>query len=234
MFTKSAKFYDALYHFLDYEMASQKITTIVFNRNPNALSLLDVACGTGKHLEFLKNHYLLVEGLDINQELLDIAEIRLPDVKFSVGDMIDFKLSKSFDVVTCLFSSIAYVKSLSNMRKAISKMSAHLNSGGILLVEPWISPEQYWERKIIANFVDQPDLKISWMYTHEVDGAVSIFNINYLVGTPEGVTYFTEKHEMGMFTRTEYEQAFLDAGLTVEYDPVGLFMRGLYIGVKKA
>ncbi len=231
MFTKTAKFYDTLYHFLDYETASQKIYNIIKSENSKAQSLLDVGCGTGKHLEFLKKDFL-VEGLDLNQELLEIAKTRLPEVNFHLDNMIDFNLATSFDVVSCLFSSIAYVRSLSNMRKSISRMASHLNPNGILIVEPWISPEQYWLGKLIANHIDQPDLKISWMYIQEVDGNVSVFNINYLVGTPEGVSYFTEKHEMGMFTQGEYFQAFLDAGLDVEYDQIGLFKRGLFIGKK--
>ena len=111
-------------------------------------------------------------------------------------------------------------------------MAEHLKPLGVLIIEPWINPDKYWIGRITANFVDQPDLKIAWMYTSEVEENISVFGINYLVGTPEGVTYFTERHEMGLFTHEEYRNAFFRAGLDVEYDPVGLFKRGLYIGKK--
>ena len=52
------------------------------------------------------------------------------------------------------------------------------------------------------------------------------------MGTPEGVEYFTEFHEMGLFTNDQYRAAFRDAGLTVRHDPDGLMGRGLYIGLK--
>jgi ubiquinone/menaquinone biosynthesis C-methylase UbiE len=231
MFTKSARYYDALYHFKDYTAASRQLHALIQQRNPNASTLLDVGCGTAKHLEVLRDFYQ-VEGLDVNPELLKIAHRRCPGVRFYKEDMISFELGGTYDVVTCLFSSIGYVKSVNNMETAITNMTRHLKPGGLLIVEPWFSPETYWVGKITANFVDQPDLKIAWMYTSEIDGRVSVFDINYLVGTPDGVNYFTEKHEMGLFTHQEYSMAFEKAGLDVSHDPSGLFGRGMYTGRK--
>jgi len=62
-------------------------------------------------LEYLRNHYE-VEGLDISQELLTIAGQRNPGVPLHLGDMTNFDLGRAFDVVTCLFSAIAYGRRL--------------------------------------------------------------------------------------------------------------------------
>ena len=51
-----------------------------------------------------------------------------------------------------------------------------------------------------------------------------------MVGTPEGVEVFTERHEAGLFTDEEYRAAFVAAGLEVEHDETGLIGRGLYVG----
>lgn len=230
MFTKSAKFYDALYHFKDYDAASKQLYALIQQYNPDAKTLLDVGCGTGKHIEYLREYYQ-VEGLDLDENLLNIACERCPEVTFHQGNMVDFNLGYTFDVITCLFSAIAYVKTIEYLEQAIACMTRHLTPGGIMVVEPWISPEKYWKNKIVANYVDEPELKISWMYTHEIEGLVSIFDINYLVGTPQGVEYFTERHEMGLFTQEQYLEAFRKAGLKVDYDPQGLFGRGMYLAI---
>ena len=232
MFTKSVRFYDALYHFKDYGAACRQLHALIQDKVPGAKTLLDVACGTGKHLEQLREHYQ-VEGLDISSEMLEVAHGRCPDVPLHQANMADFNLDHCFDVVTCLFSSIAYVKTPENLRRSISCMVRHLNPGGMLVIEPWFSPETYWIGRLTANFVDEPDLKIAWMYTSAIEGRCSVFDINYLVGTPEGISYFTERHEFGLFTPEEYQEPFRQAGLDVSYDPKGLFGRGMYVGVDR-
>jgi ubiquinone/menaquinone biosynthesis C-methylase UbiE len=233
MYNKSARYYDAIYHFRDYPAQSRQLLELIHEYNPNAKTLLDVACGTGKHLEFLREHYK-VEGLDINPELLEIACRRSPGVTFHQENMVDFSLGTAFDVITCLFSSIGYVKILENMEKAVACMNRHLRPGGMLLIEPWFSPETYWVGKITANFVDQPDLKICWMYKSEREDRVSVSEINFLVGMSQGIEYFTERHEQGLFTHDEYLDAFRKVGLEVHYDPIGLSKRGSYVGLKNA
>jgi SAM-dependent methyltransferase len=232
MFNRTAHLYDKLYAFKDYEAASRKIKMIVRERCPHARTLLDIGCGTGKHLEFLQSDFI-VEGLDLDADLIEIAHRRLADVPLHVADMSDFHLPRRFDVVTCLFSAIAYVKTREKMQQTLSCIASHLNPGGVVLIEPWISLEQYWTGRVAANFIDEDNLKVAWMYVSELRGSISVFNIHYMVGTPTGIEQFSETHEMGLFTLDEYAEAFTRVGLRVEHDPIGLFNRGLFIGFGK-
>lgn len=229
MFTKSARFYDVLYGFKDYAGAADRIRAFVQERRPEARTLLDVGCGTGRHLEALRPAFT-VEGLDLNPDLLSVARDRLPDTPLHEADMASFDLGRRFDVVTCLFSSIAYVRTLDNMRRAVARMAAHVAPGGLLLIEPWFAPETYWSGTITANFANEPDLKIAWMYVSDRRDRVSVFDIQYMVGQPSGVETFSEVHEMGLFTADEYAAAVRDAGMAHEQDPQGFFGRGLHVG----
>jgi hypothetical protein len=67
------------------------------------------------------------------------------------------------------------------------------------------------------------------MNVNEVRGTISVINFHYMVATPAGVQYFTEDHELGLYTREEYLAAFRDAGLKTDYEPEGLIGRGMYI-----
>lgn len=232
MFEKTARFYDAIYAWKDYDAEVQRLHELIqlHKRTPD-VNLLDVACGTGKHLCLLEKHYV-VEGLDADAKMLEIARERCPGAIVHQGDMVDFKLDTVFDVVVCLFSSIGYAKTLERMRQAVATMAAHLKPGGVLMVEPWFSAEQFRPAGIFARFVDEPDLKIARMHAARVEDGVSILDFHYLIGTPDGVEHVTELHELGMFTPEQYRAAFEDAGLAVTFDEQGLDGRGLYVGAK--
>ena len=83
-----------------------------------------------------------------------------------------------------------------------------------------------------ANFVDRPDLKVVRMNVSAREGNVFIADFHFLVGTPEGIEYFTERHELGMFTDDEYRDALRSSRLEVFYDPEGPMGRGLFLGRK--
>jgi len=234
LFSKSAKYYNAIYAAIgkDYAQEARKVHEFIqaHKRSPGD-NLLEVACGTGAHAMFLREYYQL-EGLDLDGEMLAVARENLPGIPFHQADMADFDLGREFDVLTCLFSSIGYVRTVPRMEQAIATMERHLLPGGVLLVEPWFTPDQWKQGLVSALHVDEPDLKITRMSISESQGRLSFFVFHYLVGTPEGITYFTERHELGLFTQEEYLQAFHSAGLEVSHDPEGLDGRGLYIGLK--
>jgi SAM-dependent methyltransferase len=230
MFTRSAAFYDAVYGFKDYgREADLLVARIQEHKRSPGRALLDVACGTGAHLAFLSADYQ-VEGLDLDPEILAVARQKLPRVPFHQGDMTTFDLGRRFDVVTCLFSSVGYVKTADRLRLAVANMARHLLPGGVLLVEPWFSAETFQSGTLHSLFVDQPDLKIARMNISRVEGDLSIIDFHYLMGTPAGIESFTERHELGLFTRDEVVGAFEAAGLETSYDADGLCGRGLVIG----
>jgi ubiquinone/menaquinone biosynthesis C-methylase UbiE len=66
MYKLSGRVYDALHdQFKNYATECKKLQAILQRYAPRAVSLLDVACGTGRHLECLREHYR-VEGLDMS------------------------------------------------------------------------------------------------------------------------------------------------------------------------
>ncbi len=164
--------------------------------------------------------------------MLRIAREKHPEVVFHQGDMTGFKLKNRFDVVTCLFSAIGHVKTKTRMRKAVRNMANHLQPGGLMILEPWITPANFRKGLIGWDFVDKPNLKIARINISKVKGPISAFEYHYLIGTPGRIQHVTDKVPSGLWTHKEYLDAFHDAGLKARFDIEGLTGRGLYLGIK--
>lgn len=232
MYSKTARYYDKLYAQKDYAGEAERLCTLLgVEPGGKRPTLLDVACGTGLHLEHLRRSFR-VEGLDLSPELLKVARERVPDITLHRGDMTDFDLGRQFDIVTCLFSSIGYVRTLDKLRSAMGCMAAHLSPGGVLAVEPWFTPENWHPNSVHALYIDEPELKIARINTSAVKERMSILDLHHLVGTPEGTEHLFEHHELGLFEVGEMVAAMEEAGLSTRLDPDGLTGRGLYVGRK--
>jgi SAM-dependent methyltransferase len=229
MYTQTAELYDAIYSQKDYMSEVDKLRTLLGRLAPDARTILDVGCGTATHLGMLRAFYQ-VEGIDVQPEMLAVARRRLAEITFHQGDMRTFALPKTYDVVTCLFSSIGYMTTLEQLGAAIANMARHVAPGGWLVVEPWFSPEAYRPGTMHAVFVNELDLKVARMNVSELEGRVSVMEMHYMVGRTSGVETFVERHEMGLFTTEEYMDAFRRAGLTPQHDLNGISGRGRYVG----
>ena len=230
MFTQTAKQHDAVYSYKDYETESKLITELVRARVTNARTLLDVACGTGKHLEHLSKQFETA-GIDLGTEMLVIAKERLPEIPLHNGDMCEFQLDTQFDAVLCLFSSIAYTKTVERMEQAVANMAAHVNPGGMLLLEGWVTPESWIVGKVRTSTYETYDgfvMRMAQMEPIERGRLV----LEYMIGDSSGISHVTENHEMGWFTHNEYMNALKKANLNTEYLEEGLTGRGIYIGIK--
>jgi SAM-dependent methyltransferase len=233
MFVHSAQFYDAIYAWKDYATEASRLKALLaeHQRMAGRRSLLDVACGTAAHAPYLRDDYAY-EGLDLDPNMLALAQERFPDLTFHQGDMVDFDLGRQFEVVTCLFSSIAYVKTPQRLEQATATMARHVRPGGLLVIEPFVGPQDWQEGRPTATFVDRDDLKIARMSVGTRDGDVAILDFEYLIATSAGIERFSERHELGLFTDAQYERAYRASGFTVTRDEEGLMGRSLYLGVR--
>jgi SAM-dependent methyltransferase len=230
MFSESAAWYDHFYGGKDYAAEARRVTELIRERRPGARTLLDVACGTGRHLERLRQDFDC-EGLDLDDGLLAVARRRLPGMRLTRADMADFGLGRRFDAVTCLFSSVGYLATVERLRAAVGAMARHLEPGGVLVVEPWILPDAWIEGTTTVEVVEDGDRKLVRVIASSRDGAMIMLRVHYAVAAGGEVVSADERHQLRLFTHDEYAAAFLAAGLDTSWDPEGLIGRGLLIGV---
>jgi SAM-dependent methyltransferase len=235
-FHPTAHLYDRVYGHLDYAGHAATIESVIRERNPAAASLLDVACGTGKHLEIWRDRFDRVEGLDVDPAMVEIARQRVPDVPVHEGDFMSFDLGETFDAVTCLFSSIGYAHTPERLDAAIAAMARHLAPGGVLVVEPWLTPDGIrppWVRLHTVEGDDWVMARTSRM-RYDPQSGVSDMEFTYVVTSMEGSDILTEHHVMGVRSPERLVEAAERAGLDASFDPVGTHLeRGLLIAHRR-
>lgn len=228
---RAARLYDAIHDAegKDYARESKMVVDLVNAHVANAESLLDVACGTGRHLEQFSRH-LRCAGIDNDAGMLAVARARCPNVPLTQADMVDFDLGTQFDVVTCLFSAVGYAMTTDRLNQAVVSMARHLRPGGVLIVEPWFQPEQWFEGYLSMSSVDQPELKAARISISRRKGDIAVMDFHYLVGSTGRIDSFIEHHELALFSWDQYRSAFEHAGLEPDIDESGLIGRGLVLG----
>jgi len=237
VFSRSAELYDLIYsRFKDYEGEAAAVAALLGRVHPGARTLLDVGCGTGEHARILRERFgYEPAGIDLSPELVALAARKNPLARFECADMVDFELGRRFDAVLCLFSSIGYVRTLENVRRALVCFRRHLAPGGVVLVEPWFEPGAGAGAGALTSgrttlvTAESDDVKVCRASRLVLEERLSRIEFEYLVARSGGIEHLREVHELGLFTVAETLDCFDSAGLAVEYEATGLTGRGLYL-----
>lgn len=230
-----AKYYDLIYHWKDYKKeAKQVIDYISKFKQTEGNTLLDVACGSGSHLQYFADSFNCT-GIDLNAEIIEIARKKQPEIDFIQADMSDFNLQKKFDIITCLFSSIGYITSKDKLAKTFEQFAKHMKKGGLLLIEPWLSKEIFTEGTPHMIIYDSKDLKIARLNINEIKDDISYFEMHYLIAEKNRkVQHFVDKHEMAMFPIELLIELMESNGYKTQFLKEDMFsVRGLLVGVKE-
>lgn len=110
------------------------VRQIIEKYNPKAKTILEVACGTGALLEGLANTYTVV-GLDNSPSMLRRAKRKMPESRFILGDMADFDIGQTFDVLYCLHNSVNHLLGFDRWEKFFACAAKHLAKGGVFLFD---------------------------------------------------------------------------------------------------
>ena len=230
-----AKYYDRFYSFKDYLDEAVRLQNLIIKYSESeGNSLLDIGCGTGLHLKYLKDDFSCT-GVDISKSMLKIAKKNVKGAAFKEADMKTLKLGKQFDVIICLLSSIGYVKTARNLEKTIHNFSKHLKKGGLALIEPSHAKSAYVKGEPRITTYNGKDAKIARINFTKVRQTTAILNMHILIAERgKDAKYFVDKHELGLFGINNTLRVMKAAGLKSRYLKNGLMTgRELFVGIKK-
>jgi len=230
-----AKYYDRVYSFRDYLDEAVRLQNLIIKYSESGgNSLLDVACGTGLHLRYLKDDFSCT-GVDVSNAMLKIARKNVKGVTFKEADMKTLRLGKQYDVIMCLLSSIGYVKTTARLEKTIQNFSKHLKKGGLALIEPSHAKSAYVNGEPRITTYDGREVKIARVNYTNFRQATAVLNMHILIAERgKDAKYFVDRHELGLFGINSTLKIMKAAGLKSKYLKNGLMPgRELFVGIKK-
>lgn len=143
--------YHLLYGKRDYSEANAFIGTLVEHLQLDSKSsVMDLACGKGRHALALKEFYDNVIGTDISENsIIEARKKAVPGLKFYTHDMRMPFYSNYFDLITNLFTSYGYFEKDSDNFRAIRNVGISLKKGGIFVLD-FLNA-----KKVVANLVQE-------------------------------------------------------------------------------
>jgi SAM-dependent methyltransferase len=213
----STQDYLELYKHRDNTDAS-KIVSLIFNHInlPEGSSVLDLACGNGRHSVLLAEKGMKVTGIDLSDYLISQAcSKKLTDYKdfaenlsFEIRDMRDIDHENNFDMVVNLFSSFGYFEDDKENEKVINSISRSLRKGGYFVLD--FLNKDYLENRLVPFDVKRTEGKIivqvrevknSFVYKHILIFKNSVEEYPALAQFTERIRLYTEENFRNMLAK---------------------------------
>lgn len=217
-----ADLYDVLYAGKNYEAEVRFLLDVHAAQSESAhtRSVLDLGCGTGRHLEqFSKD--ALKHGVDQSRAMISTAERRrFSNASFTHSVIQNVDLDQQFDLVFSLFHVLSYQTTMESALGMFRTVERHLAVAGIGIVDFWHRPA--WDSDPPTSRVTQlandriSVFRVSEPSLNYATGVVDL-DITMFLNSPNESTYrrISEQHQMRAFTMFEIELLAKLSGLRI-------------------
>ncbi|HOJ78366.1 MAG TPA: class I SAM-dependent methyltransferase [Bacillota bacterium] len=220
-FAEYSQYYNLLYRDKDYPSESNFIHNLIQSLKPDAKTILDLGCGTGRHAKLLSDKGYSLHGVDRSNSMLEIARSENKDIPFTLGDIRSVRLNQTFDVAIALFHVISYQTSNQDLYQSLKTVFHHLVPGGLLIFDCWYGPTVLRERPTVRiKRVNDPTIEITRIAEPVLDESNNTVLVNYHLFinsiTSIKTTEIKETHAIRYFFRPELQLALQLTGFTLE------------------
>lgn len=192
-YQKLSSFYDVLTSDQPYDQWLQVVEH--FKPHKTSLSILDLGCGTGTFTSKLTHMAPIVYGMDLSSEMIQYAKQKLTEVHWIQGDMSNFDLNQTFDLITIFCDSLNYLQSEEEVMDTFNHVYHHLNEQGIFIFDVHSSHKMLTQFNDQLYMDDREDLTLIW-HTTEGELPLSVWH---------DLTFFT-KTDLGTYERIDESQ----------------------------
>ena len=208
----------------EYAHYSERVTALIRKYSERqAATLLDIGCGGGKNVFNLKRDFNVI-GLDLSPTMLAQAKRLNPECAFVHGDMRSFRLNTRFDAVL-MDDAIAHMNSRVDFMAALHTAHTHLNPGGVLIVTPDVTVENFQQNKTSTYSATKDSVEVVFIENvYDPDPTDEQFEttIFYLIREQGKLRIETDHWSMGLYSLGTWKQVLRETGFQVHEEQYNL------------
>ncbi len=220
LYSDLAEIYDQLYlSIFNYEQDAEFVDSIL--KNYQIKEFLELGCGSG-HLaqRLVKKGYKII-GVDLYEEMLQIARKRLPEVEFFQQDIRNLKFRRKFNCIIAMGRMYTYMLTNEDVEQSIRSIARCLIKGGIFLFDNFSAPDFIRNFKENEKFIQEVDSgtrkikrtsKDNWNLKH---GVTFNWNAKYYIEEKGNLREIEDKSVLRTFFPEELEYFLNRGGLQV-------------------
>jgi predicted TPR repeat methyltransferase len=207
-YDKISEIYDHIMSHVDYDMWTEYMEETIDIYHSEAHTLLDVACGTGTFIEKFSTFGFECHGVELSEKMIEKAREKTSSVIFQ-GNMKNFSINRKFDVVTCFFDSVNYLKNIEELILFLNNVSQHLDKNGIFIFDV---ATRFGCQEHFAGFEDKGYFnQIEYQRRAKYDFDTNFQYTEFLIR--EGDETYKELHKQYIFEESQILEAILSSDL---------------------
>lgn len=220
-----AEIYDEVMVDVNYEMWTDYIDEIILQYHPQALDVLELACGTGTtalSLEELASYN--ITATDGSSKMIEIAKKKAAaehsEVTFFTRNFLDLNLDQTFDVVFMVFDSLNYLHDPESILKLHKEVKKVLNPEGLFIYD-FTTPRN---SRIAIKYLNNESKRVNKLYRYHRESTyngrkrehINRFTIERLDQDSGKVAEtFQEEHRQHIYTLPEIESIIKKTDFTI-------------------
>lgn len=201
-------YYHTLYSHRNYEEAERFIDKLCKHLQlPLGSSVLDFACGKGRHSYFLNKLGYNVLGVDLScNSIASAKQMEKEGLRFAVSDIREVIPNEKFDAIFNLFTSFGYFNSLKENQKVMNAIHEMLESNGLFVID-FMNASKVINNLVKEEIIQRPDQ--AFHITRRCENGQIIKTIDF---EDQGKEFHYEEKVQTIFLN-DFEDLIRDAGL---------------------
>ena len=211
--------YDEFMDNVDYHQWCDYAAKLLTKYGAKDGTLVEIGCGTGTGTMLLHEKGYNMIGIDLSQEMLEIAESKKEeeDIVYVLQDATNLQLPYAVPAMVSIGDSMNYITSVPDLESVFACVSENLKKGGVFIFD---LKTIHFFRDILAENTyaeNREDSAFIWDNYYDEKERNNEYELAVFVKNEDGTfDRFEEQHYQHGFTIDEVTGAVNKAGLTVK------------------